>query len=118
MIIGIGIDLIELRRINDLIKRQEKFADRVLAEEELNIYKNLSNKKKPEYLAGRFAAKEAFSKALGTGIGAHLSFQDIVTETDDRGKPTLFCQKTKDKKIHLSITHTREYAAAQVIIEE
>lgn len=118
MIIGIGIDLIELRRIDDLIKRQGRFAERVLALEELKTYENLNQNKKKEYLAGRFAAKEAFSKALGTGIGAHLSFQDIVTETDGLGKPALYCRKTKGKKIHLSITHTREYAAAQVIIEE
>jgi holo-[acyl-carrier protein] synthase len=118
MIVGIGIDLIELNRIEDLIKRKEKFAERILALEELKVYESVSNKRKTEYLAGRFAAKEAFSKALGTGIGAQLGFQDIVTATDPLGKPLLVCPKIKGKNIHLSITHTKEYAAAQVVIEE
>lgn len=117
MIMGIGIDLIELHRIHNL-ENKDKFAKRILVQEELKIYERLNLYRKTQYLAGRFAAKEAFSKALGTGIGAHLSFQDMITVTDDRGKPSLFCRKTKNQRVHLSITHTREYAAAQVIIEE
>ena len=67
-------------------------------------------------MAGRFAAKEAFAKAYGTGIGTQLSFLDIQVENDEKGKPHI--TKPLQKGVHLSITHSTEYAAAQVIIEK
>lgn len=115
MIIGIGLDLIELHRIKKLIERQERFPQRILTEGECMKYEQLSNKRKVEFLAGRFAAKEAYAKALGTGIGKHLNFHDIEIETNEQGKPFIH---SKDMRCHLSITHTNEYAAAQVIIEK
>ncbi|WP_144461186.1 holo-ACP synthase [Siminovitchia fortis] len=118
MISGIGLDLVEIERIEKLRGRQERFAERVLSAAELQHYENLPDKRKTEFLAGRFAAKEAFAKALGTGIGAELSFQDIEIDADERGKPHIVHPVGQRKKIHLSITHTRAYAAAQVVIEE
>lgn len=115
MIKGIGIDIIELSRVQDLIKRQSKFVDRVLTPNEKIKFEELSGARKVEFLAGRFSAKEAYSKANGTGIGKELSFLDIEIETDVSGKP--FFKKPK-VYAHLSITHSRDYAVAQVIIEE
>ncbi|MFZ7947036.1 MULTISPECIES: holo-ACP synthase [Bacillaceae] len=115
MIKGIGIDIIELSRIRELITRQSKFADRILTENENNKFKILSEVRRVEFLAGRFAAKEAFSKALGTGIGKELSFLDIEIGTDAFGKPFIV---KPDVQAHLSISHSREYAVAQVVIEE
>jgi holo-[acyl-carrier protein] synthase len=115
MIRGIGIDIIELSRVQDLINRQGKFVDRVLTITEKLTFEKLSAPRKVEFLAGRFAAKEAYSKANGTGIVKELSFLDIEIETEDSGKPFFIKPKVQ---AHLSITHSRDYAAAQVIIEE
>lgn len=115
MISGIGLDIVELKRIEAIMERQEKFVSRVLTESEKAKIETLSGKRKVEFLAGRFAAKEAFSKAFGTGIGKELSFLDIEIESDEKGKP--FIAKPFNKGVHLSISHSAEYAVAQVIIE-
>ncbi|MCH1627256.1 holo-ACP synthase [Fredinandcohnia quinoae] len=115
MIIGTGIDIVELKRIENLIQRQKKFVDRILTDGEKETYSNLSERRKVEFLAGRFAAKEAYSKAVGTGIGGALSFLDIEIAANDFGKPIV--KKPSDHHIHLSISHSRDYAIAQVIIE-
>ncbi|MBD8006761.1 holo-ACP synthase [Bacillus norwichensis] len=118
MILGMGLDLVEIERIEKLRGRQVRFAERVLAARELQQYETLPERRKTEFLAGRFASKEAFAKAVGTGIGAQLSFQDIEIAADERGKPHIVRPMDQGKRIHLSITHTKAYAAAQVIIEE
>ncbi|MEH7110347.1 MULTISPECIES: holo-ACP synthase [Bacillaceae] len=115
MIKGIGIDIIELSRVQELIDRQTKFADRVLTPAEKDRFETLSDRRKVEFLAGRFAAKEAYSKAVGSGIGKELSFLDIEIASDMLGKP-FFLKPTG--KAHLSITHSRDYAVAQVVLEE
>lgn len=116
MIKGIGIDLIEIERIKELLERQERFPDRILAGREKEEYTLLPARRRVEYLAGRFAAKEAYAKAAGTGIGASLSFQDIEVGKDALGKP--YFVRPGELRAHLSITHTKEYAAAHVVIEE
>lgn len=115
MIKGIGIDIIELSRIKDILTRQQKFVDRVLTPYEQKKFVELSAARKVEFLAGRFAAKEAYSKAKGTGIGVELSFLDIEIDNDSTGKPFISKPETR---AHLSISHSRDYAIAQVIIEE
>jgi holo-[acyl-carrier protein] synthase len=115
MITGIGIDIIELSRIAEMVARQKKLIDRILTISEKEIFDQLSERRKIEFLAGRFAAKEAYSKANGTGIGKELSFLDIEIKSDSSGKPYF---NKPDTKAHLSISHSREYAVAQVIIEE
>lgn len=115
MIKGIGIDIIELSRIQELISRQMKFADRILTKNEKKRFQDLPERRKVEFLAGRFAAKEAYAKALGTGIGKNLSFLDIEIASNDLGKPYIAMPKVK---AHLSISHSRDYAVAQVIIED
>ncbi|SFB24313.1 MULTISPECIES: holo-ACP synthase [unclassified Bacillus (in: firmicutes)] len=115
MITGIGIDIIELKRIEEMMNRQKKFSSRILTETEILEFEALSSRRKVEYLAGRFSAKEAYSKAIGTGIGQQLSFLDIEVSKDEKGKP--YISKPKSKGVHLSISHSHEYAVAQVIIE-
>jgi holo-[acyl-carrier protein] synthase len=116
MIIGIGIDIVELERIEQLMMKNEIFIDRILTEEEKAIFSQLSPKRKVEFVAGRFAAKEAYAKAIGTGIGKNVSFHDIQIMNDDNGKP-IAVSNVKDCRIHVSISHSRDYAIAQVIIE-
>ncbi|WP_416148583.1 holo-ACP synthase [Salipaludibacillus sp. HK11] len=119
MIKGIGLDIVDLKRIESAYIRREAFAMRILTDSERQTFLTLSDKRKIEFLAGRFASKEAYSKALGCGIGKDLSFQDMEVRTDATGKPRIENLKcNNDLNVnHLSITHTREYAAAQVIIE-
>ncbi|XMB66860.1 holo-ACP synthase [Mycoplasmatota bacterium zrk1] len=111
MIYGIGTDLIEIKRIKD--NYNEKFIKRILTTNEIDILNSFkSEKRKIEFLAGRFAAKEAFSKAIGTGIG-DISFLDIEI-VSKKGKP--ICEYL-DYKIHLTISHTIDYAVAFVVLE-
>jgi holo-[acyl-carrier protein] synthase len=111
---GIGIDIVEIERISRMANRV-KFSERILTELEMAKYITLSEKRQLEFLAGRFAAKEAFSKANGTGIGSELSFQDIEISNDSKGKP--FFSKPERDGLHLSISHSESYAVAQVVIE-
>ncbi|MFC0274433.1 holo-ACP synthase [Metabacillus herbersteinensis] len=117
MILGIGLDIIELDRIRRIVDRQPGFIKRILTINEIETFMTLTRERKVEYLAGRFAAKEAYAKARGTGIGEDLSFQDIEVKNEKSGKPYISVQSEKVQTIHISITHSREYAAAQVIIE-
>ncbi|ARK28608.1 holo-ACP synthase [Halalkalibacter krulwichiae] len=116
MIIGIGIDIVELNRIEDVLNRQPKFVDRILTDSEKNTYLTLSNRRKIEFLAGRFAAKEAFVKAVGTGISASYSWRDIEVKKEANGKPYVIASGLTDQ-VHLSISHSKMYAVAQVLIE-
>ncbi|MFD1038369.1 holo-ACP synthase [Virgibacillus byunsanensis] len=118
MIKGIGIDIIELNRIQRSIEKNNRFTDRILTQNEQGIFHNLKNdQRKVEFLAGRFAAKEAFAKAVGTGIGA-LSFQHIEVLTTKLGAPTIKVSGYEAASIFVSITHSKDYAVAQVVIEE
>jgi|SRR5690625_49939 len=117
MIKGIGIDIIELERIERSVKRQKRFVQRILTEKELEHYQSLpKERRKIEFIAGRFAAKEALAKATGRGIGA-LSFQHIEILPKRGGAPGIDVKGYKAGQIHLSISHSEHYAVAQVIIE-
>jgi|SRR5690625_4462697 len=118
MIKGIGIDLIELERIEKGIKKNNRLVTRILTRKEQNVFRELkSERRKIEFLAGRFAAKEAFAKATGQGIGK-LSFQDIEILPSQKGAPMMTAKGFKEYQIHISITHSEHYAAAQVVIEK
>lgn len=117
MIKGIGIDIIEIERIRYSTERNGRFSERILTQRENAYYESLaSNRRKLEFLAGRFAAKEAFAKATGRGIG-ELSFRDIEVLTDENGAPWVKVEGFSDSNILISITHSRDYAVAQVVIE-
>lgn len=115
-IIGVGMDAIELSRIEKIVVQDSSFIQRVLTSKEYFVYETLGIKRKVEYLAGRFAAKEAYSKALGTGIGKAVSFQDIEILNAKNGQPLLTAPDHYQK--HVSITHTNHDAYAVVILEE
>lgn len=92
-----------------------RFRTRILTNKEMKIYESLSGHRKIEFLSGRFAGKEAFSKARGTGIGATCNFTDVEILPDSNGKPILYFKETVVTGF-ISITHTKTVAAAQVII--
>jgi len=115
MILGIGLDIIELDRIAKL-EKSDKFLSRILTHSEKEIYQSLNGHRRTEFLAGRFAGKEAFAKARGTGIGADCNFVDIEIIPEPSGKPVLYF-KGSSVSGFISITHTKNIAAAQVILE-
>jgi holo-[acyl-carrier protein] synthase len=117
MIKGIGLDVTEIERITAAHERSSKFKERILTTLEMKRFEKLNETRQIEFLAGRFAAKEAFAKALGTGIGKNCSFQDIDVLPNEVGKPLLYF-KRQEVKGYVSITHTKQFAAAQVILVE
>ena len=124
MIFGIGTDIVEVSRIEASIAQfGDEFAKRILADSEFASYQQ--SQIKPRFLAKRFAAKEAFSKALGTGLRAPATFQNIAVSHDDLGKPILVLAKklqaflaTKNiTQTHISISDEKNLAAAFVVLE-
>lgn len=115
MIKGIGLDIVEIERIAKAMMRSDKFKDRILSEKEQVLFAAHSESRKIEFLAGRFAAKEAFSKALGTGIGKECELHDVEILRGDAGNPVLYF-KGELVNGFISITHAKQYAAAQVIL--
>lgn len=125
MIVGIGIDLVEISRIRKLINRfGEAFTTKVFTPNE--HYEAGMRKDKIIYYAGRWAVKEAAAKALGCGIGSNCAFLDVETRNDPTGRPVLtFSGAAKDtarrlgvSQTHLSVSHEETYAAANVILEK
>jgi len=115
----IGVDIIEVARIQGAIERQgERFLNRVYTPQEV-AYCEARGKFKFESLAGRFAAKEAISKVFGSGIRG-ISWRDIEILNNAEGKPEVFlhgtaqtlCEKLGIKKIHVSISHIELFAVA------
>ena len=124
MIFGVGTDVVEIGRIEKALARfGERFAKRILCPSELQRFEK--HKLKANYLAKRFAAKEAFTKALGTGIHAPANWHGVWVVNLPSGKPVLefspelklLLQKRKILSAHLSLTDEREMAAATVILE-
>ena len=124
MIYGVGTDLIEIGRVRKVLERfGERFARRILCESELKRFR--AHKQPVAYLAKRFAAKEAFTKALGTGIHAPANWHGLWVVNLKSGKPVLefsaplqaLLQERKIRNAHLSLTDEREIAAATVILE-
>ena len=104
-ITGLGMDAVELSRIEKIVAEPKTFLRKVLTPAELEKYNSLPTKRKVEFLAGRFAAKEAYAKALGTGIGQHVSFQDIEVLNDASGNQSLCANGMTTK--HGSPSHIR-----------
>jgi holo-[acyl-carrier protein] synthase len=129
MICGIGTDLTDIKRIKKLLKgdRKDAFMRRVLTTKEMELAE-LHENRLQEYVAGRFAVKEAVSKALGCGIGGKLSFQDIEVVSDTLGKPVCHisdCTWIKlgyahpiRMRVHVTITHVEDYANAMAVVEQ
>jgi len=118
MITGIGTDIVEIARFEQIEARSgiQRLAKKLLTQEEISALTKTSIIS-PAKLAKRFAAKEAISKAFGTGIGAKLAFHDIEIFNDESGKPTASIKNRADLKIHLSISDERTHALAFAVIE-
>ena len=124
MIYGVGTDIVSIKRIQEILnKNRDGFINRVLTEHERALFANKSDS--AAFCAKRFAAKEAFSKALGTGIGRVVSFQDLTVRKNENGKPyflpseklRLYLQEKGIKHGHLSISDASLNALAFVVLE-
>lgn len=117
-IIGLGTDIVEIERIEKAINKTEKFMERVFSLSEIEYCQKKINKY--ESFAGRFCAKEAIAKAMGTGV-RNFELKDISIENDSLGKPYgVFYRDLKkyfeDKEVMLTISHCKTYATATAII--
>lgn len=115
MIVGHGIDLQAISAIAEAYDKNKGFAEKVLTKSELLEFHQLSGKRQMAYLAGRWAAKEAFAKALGTGMG-RLRFQDIEILKTNLGAPILNSSFFTGKSF-VSISHSGDFVQASVILE-
>ena len=124
MIIGIGADIAEVPRLREAIERHgERFLQRVFTEREIAYCQRHRNSE--ERFAARFAAKEAMMKALGTGWRRGITWRDIEVSNAQGGQPNIqltgkaleIFHSLGGERIYLSLTHTDNYALAQVIIE-
>lgn len=124
MILGTGIDIIEVERIRSSHQKfGERFVNRILRPDEIAYC--LRHRDPGPFLAARFAAKEAVSKAFGTGIGAELGWQDIEVRRKETGEPYVVLHEggarllaaRGARALHLSLSHTQFYAAAVAILE-
>jgi holo-[acyl-carrier protein] synthase len=125
MIIGIGIDVVEIERIEGIMARRgERFAGRVFTSAEISYCESLGSKWAS--YAARFAAKEATMKALGTGWALGIRFREIEVIRSDQGAPSItLCGFALERfaalgatLIHLSLSHSRQFAIAQVVLEK
>jgi holo-[acyl-carrier protein] synthase len=123
MIYGIGNDIIEVDRIKRAIERDNGFKEKVFSLAEIEVCESKANKY--QSYAARFAAKEAFMKAFGSGWAEGIAWNEIEVLSQDNGKPYLnLLNKTKkiinqehEFILHVSLSHLKEYAIANVILE-
>jgi holo-[acyl-carrier protein] synthase len=124
MILGLGIDIIEVDRIQGSYEKfGERFLKRILHSNEIAYC--LSHKSPAPFIAARFAAKEAISKAFGTGIGAQLGWQDMEVARKESGEPYVILHEGGQKLLQargarvvlISLSHTQNHATAVAILE-
>lgn len=128
-ILGIGTDIVNIERIQTLYEQHgERFSSRILTKEELSNKNHLKSDSYIRYLAKRFAAKEACAKALGTGIGEHASFHDIIISNSPSGVPTITLRNAAMQylqhltptdhtaQLHISLSDDHPFAIAYVTI--
>ena len=125
MIFGIGTDIVEIKRIEE-ITSLKKFAGRILSENEQHIFASMNDSEKIRYISKQFAGKEAISKALGTGINKDVSFNNIEILRDDDGMPFFNPINQLDNliadlgitKTHVSLADENHYAIAIAVLEK
>ncbi len=125
MIVGVGIDIVDAERIERLLRKHgDKFAHRILAVAEQPAF--AASSRPVWFLANRFAAKEALSKALGTGLRYPVTLHAISVTSDDTGKPSFqfhgplpeYLARRGVSRHHLGLTHERGMACAMVVLEQ
>lgn len=129
MIYGVGTDIVQLFRIEQALARGgERFAKKILGDDELRIFfqrREMNSQRGTRYLATRFAAKEAFSKAIGTGVTAPMTLHNMQTLNDDEGKPVVKLtgvmqewMSSRCLTAHISLSDEADHVLAFVIVEK
>lgn len=129
MIYGVGTDIVQLLRIEQaLVRGGERFAKKILGDDELRIFfqrREMNSQRGTRYLATRFAAKEAFSKAIGTGVTAPMTLHNMQTLNDDEGKPVVKLtgvmqewMSSRCLTAHISLSDEADHVLAFVIVEK
>ncbi|MGE5507724.1 MAG: holo-ACP synthase [Chitinophagales bacterium] len=122
----VGVDLVDIARLGRILERRPSFASRVFTEGELSLAEDMGLAKRREFLAGRFAAKEAVLKGLGTGLAAGIAWRDIEVLRGPGGAPLPRLSGRAAEvaaalgvtQTRLSLSHDREKAVAVAIMEE
>ena len=125
MIFGIGTDIVEIKRIETMTSL-DKFASKILSDNEKEFYDSLTNQKQIVYISKQFAAKEAIAKAIGTGIRNDTHFKNIEILRDKNGAPIFNALNKLEKiisdlgitKTHVSLADERDYAIAIAVLEK
>src|SRR5216684_2012524 len=125
MIVSIGVDIIEVRRVRETIERTPRFAERVFTAAE-RAYCESRGAVAAQHYAARFAAKEAALKALQTGWSGGIGWQDVEVSAKESGAPVIsfhgrvreLYEKSGATAAHLSMSHTTEHAVAEVVLEK
>jgi holo-[acyl-carrier protein] synthase len=125
VIVSIGIDIIEVRRVREVLARTPRFCERVFTQRERDYCDSRGAMVAAQHYAARFAAKEAALKALGTGWSGGVAWQDVEVSSLESGAPKIIFhglvrelfERSGATAAHLSISHTAEHAIAQVILE-
>jgi holo-[acyl-carrier protein] synthase len=126
LIIGVGIDLVDISRFDKMLnKKDDLLIERLLSDNERSAFMALTgDRRRAEWLAGRFAAKEALMKALGLALPEGIGMRDIEVIPDSLGRPLIVLSAAVQQQLkspytcHLSITHTATTAGAFVVIEQ
>lgn len=121
----IGVDIVEIKKVQKLLERKG-YIHRIFTTKELEIVKEYSDIRKAQSLAGKFAAKEAAVKALGTGFDEGILLTDVEITNQENGKPILILHNKAEKKakelkisrLNVSISHCEAYAVGMVVLEE
>ena len=124
MIVGIGVDLVDIKRVQQMTEKNEAFVERVFTSGEIAYCRSKENPS--HHFAARFAAKEAVLKALGTGWYDTVRWTEIEIESAEgkgpmvqlRGATKQLADSVGVRRIHASLTHAGEYAVAQVVMEK
>jgi holo-[acyl-carrier protein] synthase len=123
MIFGIGTDIIEVKRVGEMVARGRQYLETIFTEKEMDYCE--AKARKSEHYAARYAAKEAILKALGTGWRGGLAYSDIEITNEESGKPQVFVRgkvkiffdSQKIRRTSISLSHTKEIAIAFIILE-
>jgi holo-[acyl-carrier protein] synthase len=124
LIFGIGTDIIEIARVESKLSRTRGLREKVFTPREIEYSE--SRGKSGQHLAARFAAKEAFLKAMGTGWRSGYRFNDIEIVNDELGKPEVFvhgkvkdfCEANGIRRFYVTLSHSKELAKAVVVLEK
>ncbi|GAO99336.1 holo-ACP synthase [Fructobacillus ficulneus] len=117
MIIGIGNDMESISRIEGVLKRRPNFLSTILTPAEMAAAEERTGRHYLEFVAGRFSAKEAYSKALGTGIGKTVSWKNMTLLNNKAGQPLMRVDGQKNR-ILVAITHSGDFVSTIVVIEK